>query len=159
MAARSGAINAAVVNDDNGTLESLSDRVCSVEIGRHVLVARFRAAKAAIEGVEHHENRGLALLLNGGNQSRMVFHQVNAGRHEEKWDFSVGRDVVMLPEGGCTSLKALGALECAIENRSSNDTATAIPPAQRAMHREIERPKALSAFRRTPYRGDSYSRD
>src|SRR5262245_19871033 len=157
MAARAGAINATMVNDDNGTLERFSDRVCGIEIGRHVLVARFRATKAAIESVEHHQNGSRVLLLNGGNQSRVIFHQVHAGQHKQERDFGIGRDVVMLPECGRTSLKALGALEGAIDDGSGNDTATAILPAQRAMHREIEGPKTFAALRRTPDGGDSNS--
>jgi hypothetical protein len=80
----------------------------------------------------------------------VIFHQVYACRHEEKWDLNIRSDVVILSEGDRTSLKALGALEGAVNDGSGNDTATALLPAERDMHREIEGPKAFAAFGRTP---------
>jgi hypothetical protein len=66
---------------------------------------------------------------------------------------------VVLPESSGASLETLGALECAIANRSSNDATAPIFPAKRAVHREIEGPKTLSAFGRTPHRNNANSRN
>jgi len=55
VAARPGAFNAAMMNDDDGAAEGLADGVGGCDVRRHVLVLGFRALQAAVEGVEDHD--------------------------------------------------------------------------------------------------------
>ena len=56
MAARTFAVVAAMVHDDDGALERVADRVCGSDIGRHILVVAFRAGEAPVEGVDHDDD-------------------------------------------------------------------------------------------------------
>ena len=52
MSARPLAVVAAVVHDDDETIEGGADGVGGADVGRHVLIRAFRAREAAVERVD-----------------------------------------------------------------------------------------------------------
>ena len=54
--------------------------------------------------------------------------------------------------------KAVPALERQIDDRALLHTPTAIAPAKRDVHHEVEGPKTFAALRRSPYNGEAGAR-
>src|SRR5262249_13481510 len=101
VAAGSGAIDAAVVDDDDRALERGADCVSGVDVGGHVLVAALGASDAAVEGVEHDRDGPVVaeLAADRGDESTMVADQVEGYRFEIERHLAdvVGQEA--LPEG------------------------------------------------------------
>ena len=148
MAAWPGCVDAAVVHDHHGAIEFLGDYIGRGEIAAHVLVLGFGADQAAVERVDEHD-AGLSApscaLMSSirASASAIRLSRPSPGR-TARWR------AVVPPERLDAGREAVAPFKGEVDDGGLLHSPAAVIPAQRNVQAEVDGPKALAAFRRSP---------
>src|ERR1700730_7143816 len=106
-----------MMNDDDGALEGVPDRIRGLYIGGHVSVIGLGTRDASVKGVDdNRRGRDLAKLFpDRRNQGGMVFNQCQRRRHKVEWNVPRNFDHLTLPKGLDAGKETFGPFECAVD--------------------------------------------
>ena len=163
VATRAGTVAAAVVDDDDETIEGPAQHIGGLHVGAHVHVGAFRSDQGLVKRVDADHNRLLvgALRADRRDQRLMLDDEVEPLRHQEERRVGVAGVAFVytcLTEGLDAFLEAVRALEGAIDDRASNRAAPAPFPAKDDVHEQVKDAEALALLRRPPDDGETAPR-